>query len=110
MEAKFKAGSIYEAACSILNEGAAEKNLLQSIKDNEAKLAKPARDLGVNLSKELQKVTFDKDDDGFLHAITPSLYIYLLNKAQIKKGGFGEEDNEEIVLTSNNLAFVLVAI
>ena len=59
--------------------------------------------------KLFSESSLDLDDQGFLRYTLPNHFIYTLSEEDVKKGEFGQEDNEVVIPIAGDRYFVVVA-
>lgn len=63
--------------------------------------------------KDWQKILGESsltlDDEGFLRYVLPNYFLYTLSEQEVKRGEFGESDNETVIHIADDRYFVVVA-
>lgn len=63
--------------------------------------------------KDWQKILGESsltlDDEGFLRYVLPNYFLYTLSDEEVKRGEFGESDNETVIHIADDRYFVVVA-
>lgn len=107
-----KPNSIFEAANNILNEAnvtKAQKVIRDAVLMNIRKVTDVWEESPATLKSIVAKAAFDIDDDGMARLDTGELFIYHVNKKQLKATGFGNSDNETVIPIGADSFVVLVA-